>query len=540
MLRSMGIGLRLGFGFALVALIAVALGGFSLVQMNRMDKISEEIKSDWMPSLVAVNDMGVALSRVRALSLRLQLMQSEVARQNTRLRIADAKRDFDTAEKAYVALLTSDTERNAYSEFVASKDLYFKEQQTVEALGRNGDKDAVARINEGPLSEYADRMTAQLTGLITFNKRGARAAAERSDEVFESAVRSVLGGALMALLLTAVLALVLTRSIVRPLAQAVEMAKVVASGDLTQTLVVRGHDEPARLLGSLNDMQQRLRGTIGHIADASSQLAAASEELSTVTEGTSKGLEQQNNEVEQAATAVNEMTSAVEEVARNAVSASEASRHTDTIAQAGQDQVRQTVASISHLSADVTLTATEVERLASHVRSIGQVLNVIRSVAEQTNLLALNAAIEAARAGEQGQGFAVVADEVRALAHRTQQSTEEIKQMIGIIQSGAEQAVCAMQGSKTRAQSTLERAQAAGEALDAITQAVAHINERNLVIASASEEQAQVARDVDRNLLNIRDLSHQSSAGATQTSAASQALSRLAIDLNGLVTRFRT
>ena len=173
------------------------------------------------------------------------------------------------------------------------------------------------------------------------------------------------------------------------------------------------------------------------------------------------------------------------------------------------------------------------------MQGISKVLDVIRAIAEQTNLLALNAAIEAARAGDAGRGFAVVADEVRALAHRTQQSTQEIEQMIGGIQQGTNQAVDAMQHSSQRARATLEMARAAGKALDTITEAISHISERNLVIASASEEQAQVAREVDRNLVNIRDLAQQTAAGAHQTSAASQELSRLAVDLNGLVMRFR-
>jgi hypothetical protein len=156
----------------------------------------------------------------------------------------------------------------------------------------------------------------------------------------------------------------------------------------------------------------------------------------------------------------------------------------------------------------------------------------------QTSLLALNAAIEAARAGEAGRGFAVVADEVRALAHRTAQSTQEIEKMVAGIQNGTGQAVESMQQSNQRTQSTLEMARAAGVALEQITQSIHLINERNLVIASASEEQAQVSREVDRNLVNIRDLASQSSAGANQTSAATHELSRLAVDLNAMVARF--
>ncbi|WP_423814362.1 methyl-accepting chemotaxis protein [Pseudomonas kuykendallii] len=286
-------------------------------------------------------------------------------------------------------------------------------------------------------------------------------------------------------------------------------------------------------------MQESLKRTIQGIADSSTQLASAAEELNAVTEDSSKGLHQQNQEIEHAATAVNEMTTAVDEVARNAVATSEASRDSDRTARMGQDQVNKTVDSISHLAEDVTGTAQQVEQLADKVRHISTVLDVIRSIAEQTNLLALNAAIEAARAGDAGRGFAVVADEVRALAHRTQQSTQEIEQMINGIQQGTDQAMSSMQTSNERAHSTLELARAAGAALQQITEAISHITERNLVIASASEEQAQVAREVDRNLVNIRDLAVQTSAGANQTNAASQELSRLAIDLNGLVTRFR-
>jgi methyl-accepting chemotaxis protein len=422
----------------------------------------------------------------------------------------------------------------------ASERAYLEERSQVLEPAQRGDFDAaLQRFHTGALNRHSDDISAALVELTEINRKGVDQASAEIEGANVSARNGIFIAVALAILTTIGLAVLLTRSIVGPLNEAVRVAEVVAGGDLTQEIHIDGTDEPARLLTALKSMQQSLRTTIQSISDSSNQLASASEELHAVTEDSTRGLHQQNTEIEQAATAVNQMTAAVEEVARNAVSTSEASRESNATALQGREQVRQTVSSISQLADDVNGTAGEVEQLANRVREISKVLDVIRSIAEQTNLLALNAAIEAARAGDAGRGFAVVADEVRALAHRTQQSTQEIEQMIGAIQSGTDQAVGSMQSSNSRARSTLEVAQAAGTALELITQAIASINERNLVIASASEEQAQVAREVDRNLMNIRDLSLQTSAGANQTSAASQELSRLAVDLNNLVARFK-
>ncbi|WP_416350718.1 methyl-accepting chemotaxis protein [Pseudomonas sp. CCI1.2] len=196
------------------------------------------------------------------------------------------------------------------------------------------------------------------------------------------------------------------------------------------------------------------------------------------------------------------------------------------------------MASLQKLSTTLGPTGVEVEGLANQAQNIVKVLDVIRSITEQTNLLASNAAIEAARAGEQGRGFAVVADEVRALAHRTQSSTQEIEQMIQSIQKDSSRAVKSMKQSSEEADSTLLMANEAGVAIKQIAAAIFDINERNLMIATASEEQAQVARSVDESLISIRDLSIQSLSTASQTSAVSHELSLLAVDLNRLVARF--
>lgn len=537
-IRSLNIAPRASLGFGLLALMVFGLGVFALLQMSNMRAQSDQVDDNWLPSVMAVGDMSQDMLRLRALTMRLLINRDPQAQAQNVSKINELKSVLDQAQQRYDKLIVLPEERALFDRFKTAERKYLQFQSQVMAEATQGRVDEAAAILNGEMNPLADEITVALKELVALNQNNANLATEAGRQVFNQSrvwVGVMIG---VSALITIGLALLLTRSIVLPLSQSLKVAEVVAGGDLTGVIDITGKDEPARLLHALKSMQQSLRETIQRISDSSSQLASASEELSCVTEDATRGLHQQSLEIEQAATAVNQMTAAVEEVASNAAATSQASRESDRIAQHGREQVHQTVLSIQSLAEDVTTNVTQVEDLAQKVHGITKVLDVIRAIAEQTNLLALNAAIEAARAGEAGRGFAVVADEVRALAHRTQQSTREIEQMIAGIQQGTDLAVSSMQHSNTRARSTLEAAKAAGEALEDIASAFTLINERNIVIASASEEQAAVAREVDRNLTNIRDLALQSSAGANQTSAASQELSRLAVDLNTMVARF--
>ena len=537
-IRSLNIAPRAGLGFGLLALMVFALGGFALLQMANMRQQSDQVENNWLPSVMAVGQMSQDLLRVRALTLRLLVNRDSQALAQNEQKLGELKSGLHHAQTLYEALIVLPEERTLFDRFKAQEQQYLQRQEQVMGFSKANQLEDAIRVVNGEMNQIADEMATTLHELVNLNKANANQAASLAQSVFSQSRSWVVGMIVLTALITIGLAVWLTRSIVLPLAQSLKVAQGVASGDLTGEIQVSGNDEPARLQQALKGMQENLRDTIRRISESSNQLASASEELSCVTEDATRGLHQQNQEIEQAATAVNQMTAAVEEVASNAVATSQASRESDRIAQHGREQVHQTVVSIEALATDVTDNVTQVEDLAQKVYGISKVLDVIRSIAEQTNLLALNAAIEAARAGDAGRGFAVVADEVRALAHRTQQSTQEIEQMISGIQQGTDQAVSSMQQSNTRARSTLDIAKSAGTALEEIASAFTLINERNLVIASASEQQAAVAREVDRNLINIRDLAHQTSTGANQTSAASQELSRLAVDLNTMVARF--
>ena len=493
-------------GFGLVAMLVFLLGAYALIQVSAMEDDAEKVDQQLLPTIQLLGQVNQEFLTIRAATLRLLISEPAEIRKGAdtlgglRKALARERQELDR-------LIDGAEGKALLASFDQSLTRYENYQQQIIELALQGRVNDAIEITKGELNGHASSTSQSIHSLIDLNRKAADAASDHALEVAAGAFQGVV------------------------------VAMVLAF--VARNIHVIGSDEPARLLTALQAMQQSLRETIQGISDSSNQLASAAEELNVVTEDSTRGLHQQNHEIEQAATAVNEMTTAVDEVARNAVATSEASRESDETAQHGRQQVIRTVDSIGLLAGDVTQTASEVERLAGQVRDISKVLDVIRSIAEQTNLLALNAAIEAARAGDAGRGFAVVADEVRALAHRTQQSTQEIEQMIGDVHLGTDKAVHAMQLSNERARSTLELARAAGEALDGIATAISQISERNLVIASASEEQAQVAREVDRNLVNIRDLSLQSSAGANQTSAASQELARLAIDLNSLVARFQ-
>jgi methyl-accepting chemotaxis protein len=534
---------KLLLSFVLCAFITLAVGTLGIKGVSRLATALDLAFSN---NLVSVSNTNATLNGLvahnRGLYRLLDASNGGVSSQDldrVRQDIANELKRSQTAYATYRATPLEDDERAAgdtldqvWPNYVASS------EQIISMIDAGHADQARALLNTNNNALFRQSRDL-LKIMVDSNNRQIKEGAEAADVLRSDALQWMIGGIVLAFIVAITIGLLITRLITQPLAQAVQSAQRVAQGNLTQAIITDRKDEAGQLLMALSDMQGGLKSTLLEISNASDQLASAAEELSAVTDESTRSLTRQNDEIQQAATAVNQMTAAVDEVARNAVSTSEASGQATAEADDGRLQVDQAVSGMSSMVSEINGSTQAVVDLAAQVREIAKVVDVIRGIADQTNLLALNAAIEAARAGEQGRGFAVVADEVRALAHRTQTSTVDIENMIGTVQLGADGAVAAMNKSLTWANNTQTMAQNAGEALQRITHSVAKINERNLVIASASEEQAQVAREVDRNLLNIQDLSTQTAAGAHQTNASSQELSRLATSFNTLVAKFQ-
>nr|WP_225908703.1 methyl-accepting chemotaxis protein [Pseudomonas lactucae] len=317
------------------------------------------------------------------------------------------------------------------------------------------------------------------------------------------------------------------------------MMDKVAAGDMTVTFVARSRDELGDLGQVFNATVAKIHDLIERVGHTVSQVERQAGQVQAVSAQSNQAVSGQRSQIEQVATAMNQMSSTAQEVARNAAAAVSSAHSVNDETVSGRSLVQSQQGSIARLALEIDQSVRVINQLATDSQAISSVLEVIKSIAEQTNLLALNAAIEAARAGEQGRGFAVVADEVRTLARRTQQSTEEIEQMISRLHDGVAAAVTAMGSSHAMANGTVGQSEQVQQALENILGAVGMIVDQNQQIAAAVEQQTTVAHDIDQNIVEINRAGEHAADGAHQTEAASRQLSLQVVELKHLIGAFR-
>lgn len=532
------IAIKLYAVLGVMIVMLLSLGLFGLYQADAINQRVNNLYTQEVMPMETVEDMKSSLYRVRD---RIGRFLSEPERISVHERkIEEQLNRLERNEQKFKESRLGEEETRLIGEYQRAWDRYLDLiNNKFIPLSRDENIEAAEDVLYGPALQEFRQAREAINNLTNYQveraKRRHTNAGIAYEEMFNLTLVMIIGG----LILASLLGLFLVRNITKPIYAMREVLEKLDQGDLTHLVDYESCDEIGEMASVLNRSIKTQRQLISSVATTVDQVAAAGEEMSAITIETSKIVEEQRSQTEQVATAMNEMTATVREVALNITNTASAANDANEQTVEGSHVVQKTIDEINNLAQQVEDSSRTINEVEKHSEAINSVLDVIKGVAEQTNLLALNAAIEAARAGEQGRGFAVVADEVRTLAGRTQQSTEEINEMIDKLQNGSKAAVKMMNQSREQAKLAVKYASQSGVALETISKAVGEINQMSTQIASAAEEQGSVSEEINRNIVAINDMSKQTAEGARETSTASQDLARMAANLQEQVGKFR-
>ncbi|WP_232301185.1 methyl-accepting chemotaxis protein [Gilvimarinus agarilyticus] len=452
---------------------------------------------------------------------------------------AQAKSRF--LESLDISNTSNQTERD---EFLQLYDSWYQYSRALLQQARLGDPMAIDPAEQTGFEESYRRFEAVRTYMDDVGERRLTHVDAFTRQIESDATLisgQLIAIAIICLIVTVAAALFLPMLVIRPLKAIGARIHNIADGDgdLTIRLDASSHDELGELVGHVNRFMDKLQALISQIRSNTEEVAVSANLLLEVSGSSQKAADEQCHAITMVVTAVNELTMAIQEVAQNTNETAESAKNASNVTEIGQGRIRTAVTRVEELSARINDTASVMGKLEEEAKNVTSVIDVIRGVAEQTNLLALNAAIEAARAGDQGRGFAVVADEVRTLASRTQESTEDIQQMLAKLQTGVQGAVQAMDHANEMTGEAVESANDGGQSLASISEAVGAITNMAIQIATAAEEQSSVTAEIDKNLVEINELAMNTSGGASRTAEASAELSSLSHNLRQLVGNFK-
>lgn len=526
------------FSFAIFAVVAalIALFSISTLTIQKSEQATEE-------EVLLANAMGV-MKDARYYTVQVQQFLTDMGATRGDDALGEAQESLSGAKNSL------DQVQNYLPEY--SKQVAQLKSQ-LQGVYDAGYKMAQAYINEGTDAGNdlmkgpggLDELSASLADALAQMASEISDRLETSSEVSVASAQKAQNISLISTLAAAIVIIgvmiVLRQKTLPDLTKLEHSLHDIAQGarDLTLRLNEKGNDELADVAKNFNHFIQGLNQLIGTIQNQSQELSSVGEQMLSASERTRVGMEELLTETNGIAGAIDEMQGTIRYVAEGADQTAVAAKESDRYAKEVSSIVKDNAASITKLAEGVDRAASALLDLESKTAGVGSILDVIRDIADQTNLLALNAAIEAARAGEQGRGFAVVADEVRTLAQRTQESTEQIQTMITQLQTGAHDAVVVMGASKQQAVETVQHSQQANDALMKVSEAIGGMSAKATEIATAMEQQAQVAQTIDSRIRLISDEAVTTSANATQTNQASRSVQEQAAILKDLVGSYR-
>ncbi len=523
-------------GGSLLLMLVIALASFSL--------LSDGI-SDYQKLLKGPIEASRLIDQANLeFKVQVQEWKNVLLRGRSQENLTRYWQSFEDQERKVQALLGTLVQASRHDPELAKKIQSLRdEHQRLGSAYRSG-RDAFLAAGGDPIAGDAavkgiDRATSEQLSELVEQLRSS--ALQDSQTIGLAADRAVIAGSLIMLAAGGLIALLslwlVNRNLITPIRHLIDHIAKLSQGDFAQRIDASRADELGRLAVAANILRDFLADTFTRLQRSTSDLDSASGELNAIAALMGQGTREQFSRTDQVATAMHEMSATAQEVARHAADAARAADTADQSAQQGETMMRSTIETITHMRGEISNTATVIRRLESDSGRIGKVLEVIRGIADQTNLLALNAAIEAARAGDAGRGFAVVADEVRTLARRTADSTAEIHQIIDTVQTGAVDAVRAIENGQVRSDQGVEQVTEAGSMLQRITLEVEAIRDMNRQIATAAEEQTSVAEDISRNLTEITAIATTNQDNVERTEQASRNLHELSAQLSEVTHR---